>query len=136
MNKEQAVRTLALTVLFLPTTALAAPQCALAQPTPGSQDLASITALQHIQAAGAQLTDLGTTHGLRAVFARNGQHFQVFYLAPDGQAVVGGVLWDADGNNLTRKQVEAIPGAMPTVIVGSVPEGAQPPPAASLIKAV
>jgi hypothetical protein len=50
-------------------------------PSP-SPALAEIPALRHIQEAGAQLTELGTTHGIRAVFARNGQHFQVFYLAP------------------------------------------------------
>lgn len=129
------MRTLALAIALLPTTALAAPQCALAQPDPAST-LTAIPALRHIQEAGAQLTDLGVTHGLRAVFARNGEHFQVFYVAPDGQAVVGGVLWDADGNNLTRRQVEAIPGTIPTVTIGSVPDAAQPQPAVSLLKTV
>ena len=68
------MRTVALTVFFLPTAALAAPQCALDSLRP---DLATTPALQDIQQAGAQLTDFGTTHGLRAVFARSGQHFQV-----------------------------------------------------------
>lgn len=137
------MRILALTILLLPTTALAAPQCALAQPepmpaaaAPSAPDLAAIPALRHIQEAGAQLMDLGVTHGLRAVFARNGEHFQVFYVAPDGRAVVGGILWDAGGDNVTRRQVEAIPGTIPTVTIGSMSEPTQPQPATSLIKAV
>ena len=129
------MRTVTLAILFLPTAALAAPQRALAQAEAVS-DLASIPALQHIQQAGAQLADLGTLHGLRAVFARSGQHFQVFYVTPDGQAVVGGIMWDAQGNNLSRGQVEGIPGTIPTVTIGSVPDAAQPQPSASLIGAV
>ena len=50
--------------------------------------------------------------------------------------MIGGVLWDAHGNNLTRGQVEAIPGTIPTVTIGSVPDAAQPEPSASLIGAV
>ncbi len=82
-------------------------------------------ALQRIASAGAQLTDLGTEHGLRTVFARNGQSFQVFYLTPDGQGAVGGVMWDAAGRNITRQQVSSIDGAIPTVTIGATP--AAPP---------
>lgn len=49
---------------------------------------------------------------------------------------MGGVLWDADGNNLTRKQVEAIPGTIPTVTIRAVSDAAQPQPSASLMSAV
>jgi thiol:disulfide interchange protein DsbG len=82
--------------------------------------LDEIPALRTIRASGAQLTDLGTSHGMRTVFARSGQHFQVFYITPDQQAVVGGVEWDGDGNNVTRKQVEVIEGVIPTVTLGLV----------------
>lgn len=94
-----------------------------------SSDTISIKtpALDHIKAAGAKLTELGTVHGLRTVFARNGSKFQVFYLTPDGQAVVGGVMWDASGKNVTRQQVSGIPGAVPTVTIGpDTPSGPSP----------
>ncbi len=64
-------------------------------------EISRVPALRRIASTGAQLTDLGTEHGLRTVFARNGQSFQVFYLTPDGQGAIGGVMWDAAGRNLT-----------------------------------
>ena len=88
-------------------------------------EVSRVPALQRIASAGAQLTDLGTEHGLRTVFARNGQSFQVFYLTPDGQGAVGGVMWDAAGRNITRQQVSSIDGAIPTVTIGAAP--AAPP---------
>ena len=78
-------------------------------------------ALRRIASAGAQLTDLGVEHGLRTVFARNGEKFQVFYLTPDGQGAIGGVMWDAAGRNITRQQVSSIDGAIPTVTSGATP---------------
>lgn len=50
---------------------------------------------------GAQLFDLSTGRGLQAVFAKSGDTFQVFYIAPDGQAAVGGVMWGPNGHNIT-----------------------------------
>lgn len=50
--------------------------------------------LNHILAAGAHLTEAGTTHGLRAVIARNDGQFMRFYVSPDGQAVVAGLMAD------------------------------------------
>jgi len=88
-------------------------------------EVSRVPALRRIASTGAQLSDLGTEHGLRTVFARNGQSFQVFYLTPDGQGEVGGVMWDAAGRNITRQQVSSIDGAMPTVTIGAAP--AAPP---------
>lgn len=85
----------------------------------GADEIGRVAALQRIASAGAQLTDLGTEHGLRAVFARNGQTFQVFYITPDGQGAVGGVMWDSTGHNITRQQVSSIDGAIPTVTIGA-----------------
>ena len=113
-----------------------APQSTLTTQPPGSQarqlvsglldvriisagEISRVPALRRIASKGAQLTDLGTQHGLRTVFARNGQSFQVFYLTPDGQGAVGGVMWDAAGRNITRQQVSSIDGAIPTVIIGT-----------------
>jgi thiol:disulfide interchange protein DsbG len=77
--------------------------------------------------------ELPERHGLRGLFVRSGQHFQVFYVTPDGQRVVPGVLWGADGQELTRAQVAGIPGAVPTVMLGDVRpgEGAAAPSALS-----
>jgi len=68
--------------------------------------------------AGQQVTELGTVHGLRGLFVRNGQQFQVLYVTPDGERVIPGVMWDASGKNITREQVTPIAGALPTAVIG------------------
>ena len=136
---------LASSLLLTPTIAISAPSCAVPQPaaeaalppsdprepvntpasttkgmTPiGADRVARMPALRRIASNGAQLFDLGVQHGLQTVFARNGSTFQVFYLAPDGQAAVGGVMWDSAGHNITRGQVAPIEGTTPTVTIGS-----------------
>ena len=62
-------------------------------------------------------------HGLDGLYVRSGPQFQVFYVTPDGQRVIPGVMWDAAGKDLTRDQVANVPGAIPTVVVGDVPAG-------------
>jgi len=151
---------LASTLLAVPGLALAdPPQCALPSapatavslPAPASapareadqnppgqpplisaEEIARVPALQRISSNGAQLLDLGTEHGLRGVFARRGDVFQVFYITADGQAAVGGIMWSAAGKNLTRARVAPIDGVIPTVVVGtpgSSPPAARPVPA-------
>ena len=138
-------------LLLAPTLAVAAPHCAAAPsaqtlpseprtaaspaediPSPlvsddphavSADEISRVPALQRIASAGAHLTDLGTQHGLHAIFARNGKTFQVFYITPDGQGAVGGVMWDYAGHNITRQQVSAISGVIPTVTIGSIPPG-------------
>lgn len=83
-------------------------------------------ALRRITAQGAEAFDIGTSHGLRGVFARKGDTFQVFYITPDNQAMVGGVMWDGTGHNITRDQVAPIDGAIPTVTIGDVASPATP----------
>ena len=133
--------------LFIPTIAFCAPSCAIPQDTAdaampafgpavqsdtatslpegpgriGPDKVGRVPALRRIASNGAQLYDLGVQHGLQTVFARNGNTFQVFYLTPDGQGAVGGVMWDAAGNNVTRGQVALIDGTTPTVTIGSPP---------------
>jgi thiol:disulfide interchange protein DsbG len=85
--------------------------------------IARVPALKRISSNGASLYDLGIQHGLPTVFARSGGTFQVFYLTPDGQAAVGGVMWDYTGHNITRDQVSPIEGAVPTITIAS---GASP----------
>jgi len=86
-----------------------------------AEEISRVPALRRIASRGAQLTDLGIQHGLRTVFAHNGQSFQVFYLSPDGQGAVGGVMWDATGHNITRQQVSSVEGAIPTVAINATP---------------
>jgi thiol:disulfide interchange protein DsbG len=69
--------------------------------------------------AGGQVTELGSAHGLRGVFVRDGAGFQVFYATPDGERLIPGVMWDAVGKNLTREQVGPIAGTVPTVVIGN-----------------
>ena len=136
----------AFTALIAPGLAVAAPpQCALppgpasavlpptAQPiaagsaqlmAPGlsiisAEKIERIPALKRIASKGASLYDLGVQHGLSGVFALQGQSFQVFYLTPDGQALIGGVMWESSGKNVTREQVTPIEGAIPTVTIGA-----------------
>lgn len=74
--------------------------------------------VQLLAIAGGQVTELGTAHGLRGLFVRNGAQFQVFYATPDGERLILGVMWDATGKNVTREQVKDIPGAVPTAVIG------------------
>jgi hypothetical protein len=69
--------------------------------------------------AGANITDVGVEHGLHGYFVRSGQQFQVFYATPDGKGLIPGVMWDASGHDVTRQQVSKIPGAIPTIEVGT-----------------
>jgi thiol:disulfide interchange protein DsbG len=84
-----------------------------------STQIQTVPALARIASAGAQIYDLGESHGLHAVFARSGSHFQVFYITPDGAAEIGGIMWDAAGKDLTLSAVRDIPGVVPTVTVGN-----------------
>lgn len=92
--------------LITPCLALADPQCILpALPAMAAvpdtmlqQGAASPTAstgapaLDHVVAAGAQLTEAGISHGLRTVVARGEGQFMRMYVAPTGQAVVAGLM--------------------------------------------
>ena len=69
--------------------------------------------------AGSHVTELGTAHGLRGLFVRDGAQFQVFYATPDGERLIPGVMWDASGKNITREQVARVPGAVPSVVIGA-----------------
>ena len=80
---------------------------------------------QMAMVAAGNVTELGRQGGFSGYFVRSGQSFQVFYATPDGQALVPGVLRDAQGKNITRGQVSDIPGAIPTVEVTSA-AGAAP----------
>lgn len=147
---------LASSLLFFPVAGFAEPSCAIPQATlpvpaqatvapvsgtpPGvaapavsADRIARVPALRRISSGGASLYDLGVQHGLPTIFAKSGSTFQVFYLTPDGQAAVGGVMWDFTGHNITRDQVTPIDGAIPTVAIAAdanPPSKAGPSPAA------
>ena len=89
----------------------------------GLQSELSVSALLSI--AGSQVTELGSAHGLRGIFVRDGAAFQVFYATPDGDRLIPGVMWDAAGKNVTREQVAPIAGTLPTVVVGNNDEAAR-----------
>lgn len=71
-----------------------------------------------VSALGGQVIELGSVHGLRGLFLRNGKHFQVLYVTPDGERVIPGVMWDSSGKNVTREQIAPVAGAAPTVVIG------------------
>ena len=80
--------------------------------------MSDLSAADLSQIAGNGLTKLGMLHGLRGLLVKSGTQFQVFYASPDGQRVIPGVMWDADGKNLTRDQVAPVAGIVPTVTIG------------------
>jgi len=83
--------------------------------------LTDLTAAQLTAAASSgNVTPLASQHGLDALFVRSGAQFQVFYVTPDKERVIPGVLWDSAGKDLTRGQVANVPGAIPTVTVGDM----------------
>jgi thiol:disulfide interchange protein DsbG len=76
-----------------------------AAPSQTAPELTAVPALAHIAAAGATLSDLGLSHGLRTVVARHGAQVMVFQVSPDGQATVAGLMTD-----LSVDQLRAIGG--------------------------
>ncbi len=57
-------------------------------------------AIEHVAAAGAQLSEAGVSHGLRTVVARKDGQFVRLYVAPDGQALVTGLMSDLSVDEL------------------------------------
>ena len=78
-----------------------------------------LTVAQLQTVASGNITDVGKVHGLDTYFVRSGPQFQVFYATPDGHGLIPGVMWDSAGKDITRQQVSQIPGAVPTVQIGS-----------------
>ncbi len=95
--------------------------------------MADISVEQLQETAGKQLQTLAEQHGLPVYFLRNGSKFQVFYATPDHQRLIAGVMWGAQGENLTQTAIAGIPGTTPTVTLGNVPEGAAASPAVDTV---
>ncbi len=100
--------------------------------------MADLSPADLLTMAPGQVTELGSPHGLRGMFVRNAGQFQVFYSTPDGERVIPGAMFDAQGKNLTHDQVALIPGAIPTVVIGNAANSTAQAqtPAGSLLKAV
>jgi len=90
--------------------------------------MVALTPAQLERIASGNVSNLGVEHGLAGFFVRSGPQFQVFYATPDNQRLIPGVMWDASGKDVTRRQVAAIPGAVPTVVVGAAGSYAQGSP--------
>ncbi len=120
---SSSAHALALAGPVAPSAAAGAPEGAALTgsipPALSSTQILAVPALARIASAGAQIYDLGESHGLHAVFARSGSQFQVFYITPDGDAEIGGIMWDAAGKDLTLRAVRDIPGVVPTVTIGN-----------------
>jgi len=71
-----------------------------------------------LDTAQDRVHELPKAHGLRTFFLRMGDRFQVFYATPDERRLIPGVMWDAQGRNLTREQIASIPGTTPVVEIG------------------
>lgn len=89
--------------------------------------MSELSSAELLAMAPGLTTEMGTHHGLKGIFVRNGDNFQMFYGTPSGDRVIPGVMFDAQGKNLTRDQVAGIPGAIPTVVIGDAPPGSTPP---------
>ena len=124
---------LASAVSLAPVLAQAEPQCAIApggwepqlekvqlspQPAPAEPMVSPVAprappaatapvlpALAYLRTAGNQITELGSSHGLRSVVARNGAPFMFFHVVPDGTAIVSGLI-----SELTPAQLLASAG--------------------------
>jgi thiol:disulfide interchange protein DsbG len=69
----------------------AAPQVVPSVPAAAvSRALTNLPFLQHVEASGAKLVDLGESHGLHRVAAQTGDQFMIFEVLPDGSAAVSG----------------------------------------------
>jgi hypothetical protein len=64
--------------------------------------------VQHVVSAGAVVTDLGESHGVRAVAARSGDQFALFQVTVDGEAAISGAM------------VELTPAQLGTIASGNI----------------
>ncbi len=57
---------------------------------------------QHLASKGVKITEsFPSASGLRAVIADNGTERRLFYVTPDGKSLIAGMVFDAQGNNVT-----------------------------------
>lgn len=57
---------------------------------------------QHLASKGVKIVQsFPAASGLRAIVADNGTEKRLFYVTPDGKSLIAGMVFDAQGNNLT-----------------------------------
>lgn len=57
---------------------------------------------QHLAAQGVKVVQsFSSVSGLRAIVADNGAEKRLFYITPDGKSLIVGMVFDAQGNNVT-----------------------------------
>ena len=62
--------------------------------------------LRFLQAKGVKLTSLGTEGSLPAYLGESpNSQMQIFYVTPDGEHVIAGLMFDSQGNNITGVQL-------------------------------
>uniref|UniRef100_UPI003B591DF5 thiol:disulfide interchange protein n=1 Tax=Novacetimonas labruscae TaxID=3229898 RepID=UPI003B591DF5 len=67
--------------------------------------------------AGSRAHDLAPVDGIRGMFVRADNRFQVIYATPDGKAAVAARMWGATGQDITKDQIRGIPGAVPEISI-------------------
>lgn len=100
----------AVTAARAQTTAVAPEASAAEQTSEVTNPLASraqvAPVLRFLQAKGVKLTSLGTEGGLPAYLGESpNSQMQIFYVAPDGEHVLAGLMFDSQGNNITGVQL-------------------------------
>jgi len=85
-------------IKFLLTAAVAGISFgAVAAPDKGSTPVE-----QHLASQGVKIVQSFTSaSGLRAIVADNGTEKRMFYITPDGKSLIVGMVFDAQGNNIT-----------------------------------
>ncbi|MEO0393486.1 MAG: thiol:disulfide interchange protein DsbG [Pseudomonadota bacterium] len=106
-----------------PVTPSQVPSPDLTQDIPGaSQNLEGplnpdAPALQYLRARGNQLRFMGRLHGLDAYFAEAASgSIQTFYVTPDGQGAIAGLMFNTQGQNITMGQVMTLLQADPQAL--------------------
>jgi len=69
--------------------------------------------------AGSRAHDLAPVYGIRGMFVRADNRFQVVYATPDGKAAVAARMWGATGHDITKDQIRGIPGAVPEITIST-----------------
>lgn len=111
------IKTLLQSILSVAAVAMLIASLAQAQtqaPAPATQPAASATSpnpasnpmLAEFLRSGAKVYYLGTQSGLSGWFITKDGQVQIGYASPDNQSLLIGVLFDAQGNNVTSEQMK------------------------------
>lgn len=124
MSKIKFTKIISLTAILL--FSISALNTTKAQST---EDEAMPAALQFLADNGAELIYIGDAYGLEAWLAHSSDDNtrQTFYLTPDGDALIAGLMFDGEGKNVTQLQLQELYQRDPQAILPpSQREGATP----------